>query len=212
MTIEAVIFDFGGVFTESLIAALELFAARLGTTTEQVTEIMLGPMGTDGDHPWHRLERGEIPLPQARDAILDLGRTQHDLEVDIYRFFDNMPRDGGVRHQLVERVRQLKRDGYSTALLTNNIREFGEAWRAMLPVEELFDLVVDSSEEGIRKPDHAIFHLTLERLGGVPPARALFLDDFEGNVIAAEAVGIQTIHVGTDISEAIDDLDRLLSV
>jgi epoxide hydrolase-like predicted phosphatase len=174
-------------------------------------EIMLGPGGTDGDHPWHRLERGEIPLRQARDAILDLGRSQHDLEVDIYRFFNDMPRDGGIRQQLVERVRHLRRDGYSTALLTNNIREFGQAWRAMLPVEELFDLVVDSSEEGVRKPDHAIFRLTLERLGGVPPRRALFLDDFEGNLIAAEAVGMQTIHVGTDISEAIDDLDRLLS-
>ena len=64
-----------------------------------------------------------------------------------------------------------------------------------LPVDELFDTVVDSSAEGIRKPDHRIYHLALERLGGVEPHRAVFVDDFEANVAAAEAVGLTGVLV-----------------
>ena len=59
----------------------------------------------------------------------------------------------------------------------------------MLPLDELFDVVIDSSEVGMRKPDPRIFHLALEQLGGVEPGRAVFLDDYPGNVVAAEARG-----------------------
>jgi len=70
--------------------------------------------------------------------------------------------------------------------------------------------VVDSSQVGMRKPNPAIFRLTLERLGGLAPERTVFLDDSEGNVNAARSLGIQTVHVRGDISEAIAELDALL--
>jgi len=78
-------------------------------------------------------------------------------------------------------------------------------------VGELFDLVVDSSQEGMRKPNPAIFRLTLERLGGLAPERTVFLDDCEGNVKAAKSLGMQTVHVRGDISQAIAELDALLA-
>jgi epoxide hydrolase-like predicted phosphatase len=149
-------------------------------------------------------------LEQARDEILRLARRNHSLEVDIYQFFASMPRDAGLRHQMVDRVVDLKRDGYATALLTNNIREFADAWRSLIPVDDLFDLVVDSSREGIRKPNPAIFRLTLERLGGLMPERTVFLDDLEANLQAANALGIHTVHVSSDLSLAIARLDELL--
>ena len=61
-----------------------------------------------------------------------------------------------------------------------NAAEFREAWRGSIPIDELFDVVVDSSEEGVRKPDPRIFERTLERLGVEAP-RSIFLDDYPGN-------------------------------
>lgn len=211
MQIEAVIFDFGGVFTASPVTACEALGSELGTTTGHLSQIMFGPFGMDTDHPWHRLERGEIPLEQARTDILDLGKSQYNLEVDIYEFFARMPQDAGIRKELVERVALLKDDGYRTAIITNNIREFSDGWRSLLPVDELFDLIVDSSKEGIRKPDPAIFELTLQRLGELPPECTLFIDDFEANIEAANLLGMRTIHVKEDISVAIAELDMFLS-
>jgi len=209
MRIEAVIFDFGGVFIESPYPLLEAMGAELGAGPGQMTESVFGSLAEDGDHPYHRLERGEIPLQQARDEILRRGRALYNLDVDIFKLFNRMP--SGVHQQLVDRVKGLKREGYPTAMITNNIREFAGSWRALLPVGELFDLVVDSSQEGMRKPNPAIFRLTLERLGGLAPERTVFLDDCEGNVKAADSLGMQTIHVRGDISQAIAELDALLA-
>ena len=209
MRIEAVIFDFGGVFIESPYPLLEAMGAELGAGPGQMTESVFGSLAEDGDHPYHRLERGEIPLQQARDEILRRGRALYNLDVDIFKLFNRMP--SGVHHQLVDRVKGLKREGYPTAMITNNIREFAGSWRSLLPVGELFDLVVDSSQEGMRKPNPAIFRLTLERLGGLAPERTVFLDDCEGNVKAADSLGMQTIHVRGDISQAIAELDALLA-
>ena len=210
MGIEAIIFDFGGVFIESPYPLLEAMGVEMGLRPGQFTEIVFGSLDEDGDHPYHRLERGEIPLQQARDEILHIGRTRCNVEVDIFRFFSRIP--GGVRQPLVDRVKLLKREGYPTAMITNNIREYADTWRSLLPVEELFDLVVDSSQEGVRKPNLAIFRLTLERLGGLAPEHTVFLDDSEGNVKAARSLGMQTIHVRGDISQAIAEMDDLLAL
>lgn len=210
--IEAVLFDFGGVFTDSPFTAFEAMGKALGAQPGQINAAMFGAYAEDGDHPWHRLERGEISLQEARDLILVHAREQFGFELDIYQLFGQMPRDAGLRHVLVDEVHRLKEQGMITAVVTNNVREFGDGWRGLLPVDELFDLVVDSSSEGVRKPDPEIFHRTLWRLGGIAPERAIFLDDFEANVTAAHELGMRTIHVGRDIEPAIDTLRQQLGV
>ena len=57
--ISAVVFDFGGVFTNSPFAGLEAVASEFGTTSSAIAELVFGPYERDTDHPWHRLERGE---------------------------------------------------------------------------------------------------------------------------------------------------------
>ena len=79
----------------------------------------------------------------------------------------------------------------------------------MLPLDELFDVVVDSSEIGMRKPNPAIFAHTLDLLG-VAPERTAFLDDFAGNVTAARGVGMIAILVEPDPTAAIGEVDALL--
>ena len=93
------------------------------------------------------------------------------------------------------------------ALLTNNVREWEPLWRSMLPVDEIFELVVDSAFVGMRKPDAEIYELTLERLGGVAPAECLFVDDIEVNCDAARELGMSAVHF-RDNEQAIPEIRR----
>ena len=72
-----------------------------------------------------------------------------------------------LHEPIIERVRTLRDEGYKLGLVTNNVREGSAMWRSLVPVDELFDVVVDSSEVGMRKPNPAIYHHALEQLGGV---------------------------------------------
>lgn len=207
--IRAVLFDFGGVFTDSPFAAFASYAESIGATREQIDTIVFGGYGDDGDHPWHRVERGEISLEAAREGILALG-NDHGLVVDIWHVFLAMSENqGGLRSDLVEHVRHLRSAGLRTGIVTNNIVEFREHWRAMLPVEELFDVVVDSSEVGVRKPSAAIFQLALDQLG-LTADEVLFLDDYPGNVAAARALGMTAVLVDGDGAKTIIDLTAAL--
>jgi putative hydrolase of the HAD superfamily len=117
-----------------------------------------------------------------------------------------------VHEVVIERIRQLRTEGYRTGLVTNNVKEASSQWRELIPVDELFEVIVDSSEVGMRKPNPAIFLHALELLGGVPPERAVFLDDASGNVIGAQAAGLHAILVdAADPTGALAELDALLS-
>jgi epoxide hydrolase-like predicted phosphatase len=203
-----VLFDFGGVFTASPFGAVGTAAQELGAEPGRMEAIMFGSYHEDSDHSWHRLERGEISLATAQREIMAEGVRQ-GVEFDPLQVLLTLGGSGGVRTQFVERTRELRAQGYRTGLLTNNVAEFRDHWRAMLPVDELFELIVDSSEVGLRKPDPAIYQLALERLG-VAPDRTVFLDDYPANVDAAAALGIHAILVGEDPTPALTTLDHLL--
>jgi epoxide hydrolase-like predicted phosphatase len=208
--IDAVLFDFGGVFTSSPFDAAEELGVSLGAAPGRVLEIVFGPYHEDTDHPWHRLERGEIPLLEARDAIIALGAAE-GIDTDPFRLFARMGA-GGARAPMVERAQRIVAHGYRTALVTNNAHEFRDGWRKLVPADELFQVIVDSSEVGMRKPDPRIFALALQRLGGIRPERALFLDDAASNVAAAEKLGIRSVLVRADLNDALAALDALLEL
>ena len=95
--------------------------------------------------------------------------------------------------------------------MTNNLVEFRDSWRSLVPVDDLFDVVLDSSEIGIRKPDPRIFEQALLALGECPPDRAVFLDDYVGNVDAARALGLHAILVPEqERSKAMAELFELI--
>lgn len=198
--IEAVLFDLTGVLTSSPWPALT--AAAGGDI-----DFLVGPYHEDTDHPWHRLERGEISLTDAHAAILALGEPEH--RVDLFEALGALTR-ASIRPEMIEVVREARAAGLKTAIITNNVREFGNGWRAMLPLDELFDAVIDSAHVGVRKPDPKIYALALEQLGGVAPENAVFLDDFHGNVAAAERVGIRGILVEDDFRPALVSLRALI--
>jgi len=111
----------------------------------------------------------------------------------------------------VAKVRELNQAGIRQAIITNNAKEFGDMWRRLIPVDELFEAVIDSSAVGLRKPDPRIYRLALERMAVSLPASSVFLDDFEPNVVAAHSLGMHGVLVGDDIASALAELDRLLT-
>jgi len=210
----AVLFDFGGVFVASPFAAAEEGAIRLGIPLDDLFEIVFGSYDRDDDHPWHRLERGEITLAVASREIRDRSTAAGYAPVEPLDVLAAMASGSGVRDFMVDLVREVREAGHRTGIVTNNVAEFREFWRPMLPLDELFDDVVDSSEVGVRKPNSEIYRLACERLG-VEPASTWFIDDYEGNVIGARAAGLSAVCCGYTVEttrEAASDLRRHLGL
>ena len=188
--------------------------AALGTDSgvhgQVVLDLMLGPYDEDTDHGWHRFERGEIT---AAEYGADLFARAREAKLDLdFASLGNMMSRLEVHVVVIDRIRRLRSDGYRTGLVTNNVKEASTQWRELVPVDELFEVIVDSSAVGMRKPNPAIFLHALELLGGVAPDRAVFLDDAAGNVVGAQAAGLHGILVdAADPSGALAELDGLLS-
>ena len=207
--IEAVFWDFGGVFTGSPFH-LDGYARSLGTTNERLLEHVFGRYEADGDHPWHRLERGEGTLADALEAAAESCRADGIEGFNFEGFFKAMTgtSNDDRREQALAKVQELNDAGIRQAIITNNAKEFGDMWRSLIPVDELFEAVIDSCAVGIRKPDPRIYQLALEHLEVSNPETSVFLDDFEPNVTAARELGMHGILVGEDIATALSDLDR----
>lgn len=211
MSARAVVFDFGGVFIDSPFDALSSAARRRGLEPEQLLDVVFGPYDQDTDHPWHRLERGEITVTEARDEIVARSVADGGPELDPFTLVSDVV-GTEIRHDVVARCRSYRAAGLATGLLTNNAKEFEPFWRPVLPLDELFDDVIDSSAVGLRKPDPRIYQLALERLG-VAAEDAVFIDDAPGNVEGARAVGMKAVLIGTqrsDVAAALDALDAFV--
>ena len=104
--------------------------------------------------------------------------------------------------------RELHARGFRIAMLTNNVREWEPHWRAELPVDEIFELVVDSGFVGVRKPDPAIYALSLERLG-LPAEACVFVDDLEANCRRGARARLRR-RAPVDTATTIAELDELL--
>jgi epoxide hydrolase-like predicted phosphatase len=208
---DAVLWDFGGVFSSSPFSVIEAIGREKGLEPGRFLEAIFGPYHGDTDHPWHRLERGEIDFMTAREGIMEIARAD-GFEADPVELFVKMGEGGGIRAEVVALATQIKSAGHRTAIVTNNAREFRDRWVASVPVAEICHEIVDSSELGIRKPDPRIFTHTLELLGGIAPERALFVDDFPGNIEAAQALGIRGVLMSDAYEEAIEEIETLIGV
>jgi epoxide hydrolase-like predicted phosphatase len=206
--IKALISDFGGVLTTPLAAGFLAYEeeapfslADLGRGLQAAAEIY-------GEHPLHSLERGEITegefarrLSEQLDGGFDLERLR---ELYFARIDPNDAMIGFIAEQ--------RQRGLRTALLTNNVREWEPLWRAKLPeLDEIFEIVVDSAFVGMRKPEPAIYELTVERLGGgLRPDECLFVDDIELNCEAARALAMTAVRFENS-DQAIAQLRSALS-
>jgi epoxide hydrolase-like predicted phosphatase len=107
-----------------------------------------------------------------------------------------------LNDEMVAFIHDLKSAGLPIGILTNNVKEFREMWWPLMDFDSVFDTIVDSHEVKMRKPNPAIYHLTMERIGATP-GRTAFLDDLRANVDAANAIGMHGVWVEEDASGAI---------
>jgi putative hydrolase of the HAD superfamily len=210
VSLRGAIFDFGGVMTESL------FRRRRDADPEVVSLLVffLNDLRAvyhlpTSDHDLHLLETGKLSEAEFFRRLCARHAEAGGPVIDPVRARSLVFAERAeASAAMVDTVRQLRVAGYRTALLTNNAREWEPTWRALIPVDELFDVVVDSSVVGLRKPDPRIYELTCERLG-LPPEECIFVDDLECNVEAAAALGIEVVHC-TDPTAASDVVARRL--
>jgi putative hydrolase of the HAD superfamily len=180
--IQAVVSDFGGVLTSPLLGAFERVHDGIEVRPEAYREAMAHSLRHDGVHPLFAVERGEISerefLLRVERGLAEAAGIRVSLDGLGQRLMDAM----APNQELFDHFRTLRRDrGLRFALCTNNVREWEPLWRAKLPIDELFEVVVDSAFVGARKPEPEIYAITLERLG-LPAEACAFVDDLEVNV------------------------------
>jgi epoxide hydrolase-like predicted phosphatase len=198
--------DFGGVLTTPLQAGFLAYQEESGVSLEELGKAMGRAAEEHGEHPLFVLERGEITEAEFGDRIERHLEDAFDLARLRALYFERLE----PNRQMIEFVRDLRGRGLRAALLTNNVREWEPLWRAKLPeIDELFEVVVDSAFVGLRKPDPAIYALTLERLGGVTPEDCVFVDDLEPNCEAARALGMAAVRFET-AEQAIPEIESAL--
>ena len=205
--IRAVLWDFGGVFTESPFKAFAAFEQQRGLPDNFLRRV-------NSENPdanaWARFERGEITLTQFGDLFeresRSLGHAIHGEEVIALLY-------GEVRPQMVEALRRCK-SRFINACLTNNVktgRSHGlptsDAKASQVAqIMGLFDFVIESSLVGARKPEPRFYQLALERLK-IEPQQAVYLDDLGINLKPARAMGMTTIKV-EDAQQALSELEQ----
>lgn len=202
---EAVIFDFGGVITESPFEAFNRLEARHGISPDTVRRINATNPDTNA---WAMFERSEIDTVEfdrrfsAEAAAFGVTLSGRDVLSCL---------QGSVRPRMLEALKRIS-GRYKTGCITNNVRTDGPDHATRDPrVAEAFALfghVIESSKLGIRKPDPRIYGLMLEHLG-VQAAKAIYLDDLGVNLKPAKALGMTTIKVVTG-DDAIASLEALL--
>jgi len=204
--VEAVVFDFGGVIITPITDKLARIAERSSIDPGVMLEVLMGPRHDSTDHPWHRSERGELAVAEIQ-ALLGPYADHHGValvgdEIDVLLDAQTY----SINSQVLDRIAALQ-GVVKLGLLTNSIREFRPTLERDIDLT-LFDVVMDSSAEGSRKPEPVIYRRTTEALG-VAAQTVVYLDDFDHNLGPARDEGWQTIHVG-DPDAALAELDVLL--
>jgi putative hydrolase of the HAD superfamily len=209
--IEAVLWDFGGVMTTSPFEAFRRYESDHGIPEDFIRRNNAENPETNA---WARFESGEMTHEEFDVAF---GEETHARghRIPGRRVIELL--GGDVRPRMVAALRTCK-EHFRVACLTNNVKPSGAALgapespraAAIREVLALFDLVLESSKEGIRKPNPKFYELACERLG-IRPAGAVFLDDLGVNLKPARDLGMTTIKVVTE-SQALTDLERVLGI
>jgi putative hydrolase of the HAD superfamily len=207
--IEAVISDFGGVLTSPMLASFEAFQESSGVSLEALGEAMAHLAAVQGVNPLFELETGRLTEAEFLSALGERLSDRLGRPVAMGDFGERYFAHLTPNATMIEYMRTLRERGYRLAICTNNVREWEQRWRAMLPVDEIFDVVVDSAFVGARKPEPRIYELTLERLG-VSADAAVLIDDIELNCKAARELGMGAVWF-RDTEQAMTDTEAALA-
>jgi putative hydrolase of the HAD superfamily len=206
--IRAVLWDLGGVIIASPFEAFAAYEREVGLPPGFIRAVnATDPHG----NAWARLERAEID-PDEFASAFEVEAQALGGELSGRRVLELLA--GAVRPEMVRAVRHVRAAGLRTACLTNNIAGLADEAEGSRPevdeVMALFDVVVESSKHGIRKPERRFYDLACEQLGVRPP-ECVFLDDLGVNLKPAREMGMTTIKVD-DPRRALAELGALLGL
>ena len=210
--IKAVLWDFGGVLTSSPFEAFN----RYEEEHDIPRDFIRGVNATNPDtNAWAQLESSKITLDEFDQAMAD------ETEAAGFRIPGKAVLDllgGSLRPEMVNALGTIA-ENYQTACITNNVKGSGEGpgmaqseskARDVERVMSMFDLVIESSKIGLRKPDPRIYHLACQELS-IQPNEAVFLDDLGVNLKPARQLGMQTIKV-LNVDQTLADLESVLGM
>ena len=205
--INAVIFDFGGVITSSPFEAFTRFEEENGLPRDFIRTVN---STNPDDNAWAKLENSGVSREEFSGLFADESRALgHEVQgSDVLALLS-----GELRPEMVNAL-SIIGEHYKTGCITNNVRrdntEQVEAITAPFEkVMDSFDVVIESSIVGIRKPNPEIYKLACRQLE-VEPSAAVFLDDLGINLKPARALGMQTIKV-TSGQQALSELEAVLA-
>jgi putative hydrolase of the HAD superfamily len=211
--VRAVLWDFGGVILSSPFEEFRRYEKAKGLPTDFIRSVN----ATDPDvNAWARFERNEIDARTFDEAFADESRRLgHEIRgADVLTLLR-----GELRLDMVRALDDVRTAGYLTACLTNNVAggdghspiddPAGRAG-AIAGVMERFDIVVESSKVGVRKPEPAFYELACALLD-VAPDECIFLDDLGINLKPAAVMGMRTIKVVSP-RQALDELGDFLDM
>jgi putative hydrolase of the HAD superfamily len=207
----AVLWDFGGVLTTSPFEAFNRYEAERGLPRDFIRKV--NAVNADRN-AWAQFESSAINAEQFDTAFENETRAAgHAIPGRIVIGLLS----GNIRPRMVSVLKECKRH-YKVACLTNNVKGghgpgmASDAARAaqVAAVMQLFDLVVESSREGVRKPDPRFYVLACQRLG-IEPTQAVFLDDLGVNLKSARELGMATIKMVSE-QQAIEELSETLGM
>jgi putative hydrolase of the HAD superfamily len=145
-----------------------------------------------GASPLAELESGRLSEVDFLSALAERLSERLGRPVDLSRFPEQLFAGLSPNEPFVAYMQQLRGRGYRMAICTNNVREWSQRWQALIPVREIFDVIVDSSVVGFRKPEEPIYQQVLRELG-VDAEQAVFVDDLEVNCAAAAQLGMRAV-------------------
>jgi putative hydrolase of the HAD superfamily len=205
MPYRAVIFDLGGVVFPSPFEAFDAYDRANALEPGTVRTLIRASSETGA---WAALERGELSMDAFADA-LDAEALAAGFQLDARRLMGQIGSSLGPRPEMARAIERIRTSGLRTAALTNN---WADDRRRSTPnglrETELFDVIVESSVEGLRKPDPRIYAVALARLD-VLASEAVFLDDLGMNLKPAREMGMATIKV-VDPDVALAELQATL--
>jgi len=201
--IEAVLFDFGGVILSSPFEAFAEYENEIGLPPDTIRKINATNPDTNA---WAQFERREVN-PEEFVLLFEKEALALGHELDAQRILEGL--HGSLRPTMVEALNKCS-SKFKTAMLTNNITPMGEQDldEEVEKVVEIFDLLIESSIEGFRKPEEKFYKIACDRLN-VKPENCVFLDDLGINLKPARAMGMTTIKV-IDPEDAIKELYEIL--
>jgi putative hydrolase of the HAD superfamily len=178
------ILDFAGVLTSNMVEVIELFEAREHLAPGSFLACWASP---EGQELYRQLELGRISQRAWNEGFAALLAICGDNLMERLLYFLD------PAHDVLKVARQARAAGVRTALLSNSLGRDPYDPYARYNLPSLFDVVVLSADCGLRKPDPAIFELTLDQLA-VPAVSCVFADDTEANLQPAEAMGMTVVH------------------